>query len=618
MEKRWKRRRAKRVFNPLRAPAVSWRPIGFCFLLLFTSILYLALPVPLSADSNIPYRVSIEGIADRELKRLIENASDTVILKNKPPFSFLILQMRINRDIPRIFAVLRSRGFYGARVTHEIDTKDKPAHVRFRITPGPPYLLAHADIQIHEEGASLKDKLPPLTKLGLILGSPAKSKNILDTQERIKYWFRSQGFPFAKTETPKVIVDHAKQAVSVTYYFRSGERARFGSTRLEGLESVDVSWVWKKIPWKEGDLFNGDLLNDMKKRLNATGLFTAVEVKSSGSIERNGNLPIYIKVKERKHRTFKAGGWYKTDEGPGGKVSWEHRNFFKRGERLHISGLASGIAYAGEGRFRRPEFLRTDQSLNLHVRLAEDHPDAFTSKNITSVAEIERSITKETRLSAGIGYRISRIDQLGYTERFNLLGLPFNFDWDTSNDILNPVRGGRLHVQMTPYYDTSDSDLRFLKGFLRYSRYFQISSKPLSVFAVRGSLGSIKGAERDAVPADTRFYAGGGGSIRGYPFQSVGPLQETMPVGGRSLFVLSSEVRIRITDTIGWAVFLDGGSAFEETFPDFGETMYWGAGIGFRYYTSIGPLRLDLGFPLDRRNGIDDPFQVYVSIGQAF
>ena len=131
-------------------------------------------------------------------------------------------------------------------------------------------------------------------------------------------------------------------------------------------------------------------------------------------------------------------------------------------------------------------------------------------------------------------------------------------------------------------------------------------------------MGATSGAERDEIPADIRFYAGGGGSIRGYAYKSVGPRHENQPLGGRSVAGLSSELRMNVTDTMGFAAFVDGGGVFESSFPDFGETFRWGAGLGLRYLTPVGPLRLDIGVPLNRREGIDNSFQVYVSLGQAF
>ena len=278
----------------------------------------------------------------------------------------------------------------------------------------------------------------------------------------------------------------------------------------------------------------------------------------------------------------------------------------------------SGIVYAAEGEFRKPQFLRRDQSLLFNLRGADDHPDAFTSRSINSELLGERLLMKGMSLSAGLAFRVSQIDQLDQEESFGLLSVPIRFKRDTSEHLLDPTRGGRLSLQVAPYYDTFSGDLGFVKGYASLSRYVTILKKPSLLLAGRAVLGVMGGAKRDAIPADIRFYAGGGGSIRGYPFQSVGPLRADDPIGGRSLIELSAELRLKVTRTIGVIAFVDGGTAFEAVFPDFEEDLLWGAGVGLRYHTPIGPIRLDVGFPLNRRKDIDDPVQIYVSIGQAF
>ena len=460
--------------------------------------------------------------------------------------------------------------------------------------------------------------VPDISDLGLTLKEPAKSKPILDAKYEIIRWYRKKGFPFPKISEPKAVVDHKKNALTVAFDVQPGLKAQFGDTKLSGLESVNGAYVNSKIPWKEGDPYNADLLIVLEDRLMNTGLFSSVNAKEGEVIDEKGRIPIGVEVKERKHRTIKGGASYKTDEGPGGSLSWEHRNILSQGERLKLSGLASGIVLATEGSFRRPEFLRSDQSLLLNMRIAEDSPDAFRSRNITSMAQIERKLTKKMDLSAGLAFRLSKIEQFGQEERFDLISLPVHFNWDTSDQLLDPTRGGRMALQVAPFYDFYGEDLFFYKGYARYSRYINISEAPSLVLALRGALGAITGAERDEIPADIRFYAGGGGSIRGYAFQSVGPIQNNEPIGGRSLLTMSLELRIKITEKLGLVSFIDGGSAFESAFPDFEETLQWGGGLGFRYYTTIGPLRLDVGIPINRRDEIDDSFQIYVSIGQAF
>lgn len=596
-----------------------WKTLRLkAFLLTACLCFALAIPLLVFADSPLSYRVSFEGTRNKELRSLLEAVSQTVSLRERPPVSLSLLQRRMTRDIPLLSKALRSQGFYDAHVTWNIKEDTKPIQAVFRIDLGQAYLLKSVDIRIPSKGDPLEEKLPEPFQIGLVLGEPAKSKHIPDAEKRISQWFGNHGFPFPNMAKPKVVVDHAEQTVTVEFQVEPGPRARFGHTEIRGLESVDEAYSHGKIPWEEGDPFNADLLQKALRSLRATGLFAFVQVNTGEAIDPEARLPIVIRVKERMHRTIKGGVSYKTDEGPGAKLSWEHRNLRHRGEHLAVEGMVSNIAYAAEGSFLKPEFLHPDQSFVLNVRLAEDHPDAFTSRSIEGTGRIERMLLTGMTVSAGLGLKWQKVDQLGEEERFTLVSLPVTFNWDTSHNLLDPSRGGRLKFEVTPYRDFSGADISFIKGYVHYSRYIRLSQKPHLVFAVRGMLGAMSGAERDEIPADIRFYAGGGGSIRGYAYQSVGPLRENQPIGGRSLAGLSSELRMKVTDTMGFAAFLDGGSAFEAGFPDFEESFRWGGGLGLRYLTGIGPLRLDIGIPLNKREGIDDSFQVYVSLGQAF
>jgi translocation and assembly module TamA len=238
----------------------------------------------------------------------------------------------------------------------------------------------------------------------------------------------------------------------------------------------------------------------------------------------------------------------------------------------------SQIAYAAESEFRKSGFLHRDLSLVWDFRLADDHPEAYDSRNITTALSIERMIEEGMTLSAGLGFRASDVEQVGEEERFRLLFLPLVFDWDASDDLLDPTRGGRLGLQLTPFYDILESDLGFLKGFARYSHYFTLSEHPFIVLAGRGTLGSITGADLSGIPADLRYYAGGGGSIRGYAYKTVGPLLGDQPIGGRSLIELSAELRVKLTKKFGLVGFIDGGNAHGSELPDFEEEWRWGAG----------------------------------------
>jgi len=572
----------------------------------------------MAANEALSYRVTIEGVADAELRKVLEAVSNTVALRKQPPASLRLLRQRADRDAPRLFKALKAHSFYGAKIEVAIGAERDPIKITFKIDPGNPYLLKSLDIQVVDEAPPKGLVLPDHSSLGLALEAPAKSKPILDAGNLLTRWFQRQGFPFPKIAEREVLVDHATEQVSVTFRVRSGPQGKFGATEITGLKSVRETFVRGKITWKDGDVFNGDLLEQVRGRLVATGLFVNVQTKHGDSLDEMGRVPVVITVRERKHRTVKGGVRYRTDEGLGGKVSWEHRNFRGLGERLKAAIEASQITLAGEGEFRKPEFLRDDQTFSFNVRVARDDPDAYTSLNITSAAVVERQLREKIKVSAGLALTLSDVDQLDTEENYVLLSLPATFRWDRSDQLFDPTEGWRLSLQGAPYTALSKQDLDFVKAYVSTSRYLRIFAKPRIVLAGRAACGVMGGAERDDIPADLRFYAGGGGSIRGYAYQSVGPLVGDDPIGGRSVLELSTELRVTVSRKIGLVGFIDGGSAFENTVPDFEEQIRWGAGMGLRYLTPVGPIRLDVGVPLNRRQDIDDPFQIYISLGQAF
>jgi translocation and assembly module TamA len=584
----------------------------------FVALTLLFLSPTVFAGPEKPYEVTFEGVPESSLLKEMKALSDTIALKDEPPASLNLLKKRIDRDNHKFLKLLRAHGYYGAEVKGEIDAKAEPLRVVFRVHTGPAYILDSVDFQMADKGGKQIAQLAQAGEIGLVSDSPFNAKAVIDAQKALLRRLTNQGFPFPKVQERKIIVNHLTQSVSVTFSIDPGPQARFGATVFQGLDSVEEDYVRRKIPWQEGDPFHGDLLADFQKRLLGLGLFATVRVVPGPSLDEKGGLPVTVTVTERKHRSVRVGAHYRTDEGLGGTLSWEHRNLLHQGERLTLTGVASGITLSAEGIFRKPDFLRNDQALRLSMRLAEDDTDAYTSRNAVSLASIDRNVTKEITMGAGLGFKTSKVTQLGQEESYSLLSLPLYLERDTSDDLLDPSRGGRLALRLSPFYDVSGESADFARGYGRYRHYFQLLKAPSLALAASVTLGSIVGAETREIPADERFYAGGGGSIRGYAYQSVGPRIGDVPVGGRSLAELSLEMRLRISQRFGLVGFLDGGNAYTDRLPDLGEKLFWGAGGGFRYYTPIGPLRLDIGFPLDRRPDIDDRLQIYVSIGQAF
>ncbi len=569
------------------------------------------------------YEVAVKGVEDGSLRSLLESVSNTFTYKNRPPATTSLLEHRARTDIPEMIQALRSLGYYDAAIDLSVDVQKKPLLVTFHVEPGPVYRLESVKIEETTGVASTPSvKLPSPRDLGLELKRPAEARPIADAGTKLIQIYRNHGFAFAAVKDRRVVVDHATKLVAVTFQVDPGPAARFGPTATHGLESVNEKFVLGLLPWHEGDRFDAELLTQLQKRLVETRLFSLVQISHAESLDKEGRLPISIQLKERAQRSISAGVTYHTDEGPGVKFAWEHRNLFHGGEQLKLQVGASGFGYSGEGLFRKPQFLRNDQTFSIPSRLAKDDTNAFVSNNLDTAMLVEREIHKGLRVGLGPGFRVSQVeleaDPLKIKKEYALASFRTFCNWDTTDNLLDPTRGARLDVQLAPFLDTLDANLGFVKGRVEYRHYFMISNRPYLLFAGRAAFGSIVGAGRDAIPADLRYYAGGGGSIRGYAFQLAGPLVGEDPIGGASALELSAELRTKVTEKIGFVVFLDGGSAFKPSLPDFNTTLRWGGGVGARYYTPIGPLRLDFAVPLNPRDGVDDPFQVYVSIGQAF
>jgi translocation and assembly module TamA len=562
------------------------------------------------------YAVRIEGVDIEALRQLLEQVSETRRLAAGAPVTAGRLRRRAEDDRPRLIQALQSRGFYDADVTFDIDERATPAAVTFKITTGARYLFERIALVADPPSAELR--LPSTEELGLRRGGPAFSRAILDAEAALLARVKEQGFALARPRDRRAVIDQASKTMDLTLSLDPGPRVRFGPARVAGNAGVSADAIRSFLPWKRGELITPKLLEEARVDLFETNLFSSVRLQLGEQPDEDGLLPITVNVAERKHRSIEAGLRYRSDEGLGGNLGWEHRNVLGGGERLRfaLDGSKLGLHLDGEGRV--PNFFRRKQALVLSASLADEYTDAFDSRSIGAAAEVERDLGDRRTAALGVAFRATEVEQAGDAESFGLISLPARFAWDRSDDLLDPTRGGRLALRNEPFADVFGQDLLFDKMLVGYSHYLKLSDQPWLVLAGRTAIGTLVGAARDNVPADERFYAGGGGSVRGFGFQLAGELdQDGNPVGGRSLLELSLELRTRFTETIGAAAFVDSGAAFEASFPDFSETMRVGVGTGLRYLSPIGPLRFDVAVPVNRR-GEDDSFQIYVSLGQAF
>ncbi|SDB40392.1 autotransporter secretion outer membrane protein TamA [Desulfonatronum thiosulfatophilum] len=580
------------------------------------------LPDPLqqSLFGSDAYRVEFRGELDNGLTEVLQFVSETYALRERLPATPEMLERRARSDIQNLQRGLRSEGYYDAQVEVQVNYDESPPRVVFLVRPGPAYTLQ----AVHFDGPlpELEADLPPLDAetVNLNLNSRARAPEIEQGVSELRGYFREHGHPFPQVALKEALVDHELRTITVTYSFNPGPMVRFGPIIVQGLERVHLDYIMNKAPWSEDQLYQASLLNRIRSDLMPTGLFTMVDVSHADTPQRGPDgektLPITITVVERVPRTVKAGVSYETDTGLGATLEWEHRNIFGQGERLRTRLDLAEKREMLTADFTFPDFMEKSQ-LEFMANIGREKTEALESKLIALGVKMSRQLDEFWYTSLGANYLLTETTQLGTTQTYGLFSTPGELTWDRRNDILNPSSGWRVQLRAEPFIDTLDMSTMFFKLFSGLSAYLPLMAEERLVLAARGALGSIMGEGNLSLPPNQRFYAGGGGSIRGYAYQSIGPELDGTIIGGRSMVETSMELRLRLKNNFGLVAFLDGGQVFSESELRFNEDFMWGAGLGARYYTDFAPIRLDVGFPLNRRDR-DDAFQVYVSIGQAF
>jgi translocation and assembly module TamA len=458
--------------------------------------------------------------------------------------------------------------------------------------------------------------------LGIDPGDPARADAVIHAQNEVVDQMRRQGYPFAAVPDRRVVVDHATRKMEVTLMAEPGPYALFGEVTIEGLEDMDGDFVRDRVDAGPDRSYSPEAVRGMRDRLAELDVFTGVRVDIADELDGDGRLPVTVSVTERARRVVGFGVDFNTSEGFGARAYWGHRNLFGRAQSLRLEAEVGRVGknelgdidYGLSLLYQAPDFLTRDQTLSAELSAGRETPDAFRREAIEALVGLERRLSETLQVSAGIKAEISDVDDLDTPDPLFFVSVPLGLRIDTTDDPLDPLRGFRVALELKPYF----ADRTLLRSSLAASTYFDASSDGDLVLAVRARLGSILGEELLDVPSDKRFFSGGGGSVRGYAFQAIGPRTlKDDPLGGRSLLELGLETRIRVTDEIGLVPFIEGGQVFEESFPSLKESLQFGAGLGLRYFSGIGPLRFDLAFPINKRRG-DDDFQIYVSIGQAF
>lgn len=552
-----------------------------------------------STEESIKQLDSLRNILEKELARQRQNNSQ---LKqySKPN--------KIGRYESKLLTTrLKAEGFYAAQVNFVI-RNDIPV---YSIDTGPRYHIRDVSFQL-PKGINIAQH-----DMLIKSGDPLLAEHVLMAKKEFSQHVSNNYCLFQIRADYRVIVDHKTHSADVVFTLEESPAVTIGEITFKGLKSIDDDYFRDRLSIKEGQCFKRHRIDVARLSLIQTNLIVSATAKIKPPIDNK--VPIEITIVERDHRTIGAGIGYESDEGFGVSAEWEHRNLMSRGQKLSVDIHLAQNAQRLSSTLTFPHFKRNDQSITFYTDMESEDTDAFESKTGTLGVVLARQFTPKLSGFIGIEQALSKILEDGEEDRFALLSLPVSLEHDQRNDPLDPQSGWVIAGRIQPYLDTNNTSTTFVKSTVAASAYVTLDNlawRP--TLAIRSAAGSISGIDRQDVPADIRFYTGGGGSVRGYPFQSLGPLTNNDPDGGLSFTEVSFETRLRWGKNWGGVLFIDGGTAYEDELPQWGNDLRWGTGIGIRYYTSFAPIRFDIGVPLDKRDGIDDDYQLYISIGQAF
>lgn len=570
---------------------------------------------PLSAAAApVEYTVEIPSLPD-DLTPLLASVSDCVNLQNKPPDSPGLLRKRMRGDVQTFARTLDARGYFKAAIEGELDADARPMAVRFRIATGPRFVFAPPQLVLRPD--SPEDRVMLAETLRRIrAGSGYSSGTVLDVETALLERLKEHGHPSPALVSRDVAADHATDTVHVVFTVDPGPTAVFGDTEISGLENVSEDFVSGELDWYVGAPYDRRRVDKTRERLIRTGLFRSVRIDTEHPPGAT-RAAMRVQLLEAPPRTVRAGLWHYSDLGLGAGLGWTHRNILGAGQELRLAAAVSENLQQADTELMLPNFGHPGQSLGLSAQYKNEITDVYDATNLT-LSAITRRPVSDLQAGYGLAYRLSRVDEDG-ERRFNLVSLPLILEYAGADNPLEPTSGLALAVRMEPFASLEERGSSFVLWNVSARHYLPLRKDNSLILATRGRYSLLAGTNRESIPVDMLLYAGGGGSIRGYAYQYAGQLDEDDdPLGGVSAVDFSAELRWRFSEDFGLVVFGDGGGAFESRSPADKEDYFWGAGAGLRYYTPIGPVRFDLAVPLDRRDGVDDMFQLYVSLGQAF
>ncbi len=586
-------------------------------------------------DGDVRYRVTVNFLPSEDLADLDQDAFrdrfqslSTLERLSDDDANLAQVNRRARDDADLLDSMLRVYGYYDGEVRNSVArvAGEERVALNFEVTTGPVYRLSAIDLAgLDAVGV---DMPAARAVFAMQVGDPANSDKIVAGRLAVLTQLLETGFPFAQTGEPDLLIDHEARSGALTVPVTPGGQYRFGGIIANDQGLFGSRHLQRIARFEPGDIFQASEMDDLRRAILATGLVSTATLTPVAATDPVGNEPgtvdVTVETVAAPLRTIAGAVGYGTGEGYRAEVSWEHRNFFPP------EGLVRARAVGGTQEqlinlvYRRNNFMKRDRVLTAQVLASNINRDAFEARTFLVAASLERQTNlifqKKWTWSLGAELvlsdeRDSRARIVGGARRtFFIAALPTALTYDGTDSLLDPTKGFRLGGRVSPEYSLQSGSKGYVRIQIDGSYYQPISDK--IVLAGRARLGSTLGTDRFDIAPSRRFYAGGGGSVRGYGFQRIGPRDgNDDPIGGNGLAEFSLEARVRFGN-FGVVPFFDAGNVYAGSTPDF-SGMRYGAGIGVRYYSSFGPLRLDVGTPLNPQPG-DSRIGIYISLGQAF
>lgn len=527
----------------------------------------------------------------------------------------------------QLIGVFYEAGFYAPEISVRIDGREAadisplnpPEVIRtieLVMSPGPAFVFGRTELGPLASRTVLPDDFAP--------GARARSTVIRDaTRDAVDGW-RDQGHAKAEPVAQDITARHPPGELDVAVQIRPGPRLRFGQLRPDGQARTRPDRIVAIAGLPTGEVFSPRDLQRAAARLRRTGTFSSVVLREAEEANPDETLDITAAVVEAPLRRIGASIEYDTERGGRLTGFWLHRNLLGGAERFRVEGMIDGLGARRGGldyrlgvEFSRPATFTPDTTLNLGAVIETEREDDFDARRARVDIGLEHRFNDELTFGAGVGVLLERAlvgPGLATRRDYRLLLLPLTATWDRRDSEAAPTRGFYARAEVTPFLGLRGTDSG-ARSYVDLRAYRALGREAGIVLAARAQLGAIVGASLDGTPRDFLFYSGGGGSVRGQPFRSLGVTSGGIRSGGRGFAALSTEARVRATENIGLVGFVDAGMVSDSAFSG---TSDWhaGAGVGVRYNTPVGPLRVDLGFPVGGSTGRGA--QLYLGLGQAF